>query len=56
MNDEDRTFVNKLFNFTGVGLALYVVASIYEWASSDSIIKLTVKCKYCRKRISQKER
>jgi len=48
------TFINKLLNFTGVGLALYIVASIYEWASSDSIIKLTVKCKYCRKRISQK--
>ena len=50
----DRTFLNKIFNFLGVGLALYAVASIYEWGSQDSIIKHMVKCKYCRKRISEK--
>ena len=52
--NRDRTFINKVLNFTGVGLALYIVASFYEWVSSDSIIKATVKCKYCRKRISEK--
>jgi len=35
-------------------LVLYFVASLYEWAASDSIIKHTVKCRYCRKRISEK--
>jgi len=40
----------------GVGLALYAVASIYEWASKDPIIKHTVKCIYCRKRINEKVR
>lgn len=50
----NSTFINKILNFLGVGLALYIVALIYEWASSDSIIKTTVKCKYCRKRISEK--
>lgn len=40
----------------GVGIALYAVASLYEWGSKDSIIKCTVKCKYCRKRISEKVR
>ena len=53
-NDGDRTFLNKVFNFIGVGLALYSIASIYSWLSSDAIIKHTVKCKYCRKRISEK--
>jgi len=48
------TFLNKIINFFGVGLALYTVASTYEWISNDSIIKHTVKCKYCRKRISEK--
>jgi len=47
-------FLNKVFNFFGVGLALYTVALIYEWGSKESIIKATVKCKYCRKRISEK--
>lgn len=50
----NRTFLNKIVNFMGVGLALYAVASIAEFWSSDPIIKHTVKCKYCRKRISEK--
>jgi len=45
-------FLNKLLNFAGVGLALYLIANIYGWVSRDSILKDTVKCKYCRKRIS----
>jgi large conductance mechanosensitive channel len=49
-----RAFLNKLINFMGVGIALYAIANIYEWVSSDSIIKHTIKCKYCRKRISEK--
>jgi large conductance mechanosensitive channel len=52
--DARRTFLNKVFNFMGVGMALYTVASVYEWCSNDSIIKCTVKCKYCKKRISEK--
>lgn len=50
----NRTFINKLLNFVGLGLVLYGVAKLYEWMSSDSIIKHTIKCKYCRKRISEK--
>lgn len=38
----------------GMGLALYVIANIYDTMSSESIIKTTVKCRYCRKRISSK--
>ena len=47
-------FINKVFNFIGIGVALYTVALVYGWASSDSVIKHTVKCKFCRKRISEK--
>ena len=50
------TFINKVFNFIGIGIALYTVALVYGWASNDSVIKHTVKCKYCRKRISEKVR
>ncbi|KAL2037906.1 hypothetical protein N7G274_009381 [Stereocaulon virgatum] len=48
------TFLNKIFNFLGIGLALYTIANVYTWVSNDAIIKNTVKCKYCRKRISEK--
>jgi len=48
------TFLNKVLNFIGLGIALYSIASFYEWMSKDSIIKHTVKCRYCRKRISEK--
>ena len=50
------TFINKVFNFIGIGVALYTVALVYGWASNDSVIKHTVKCKYCKKRISEKVR
>ncbi|PBP23621.1 hypothetical protein BUE80_DR005328 [Diplocarpon rosae] len=48
------TFFNKIINFIGVGLALYFVASVYDTVSTESIIKHTAKCRYCRKRISDK--
>ena len=50
------SFINEVFNFLGVGLALYVIAMVYGWVSNDSIIKHTVKCKFCKKRISEKVR
>lgn len=43
-----------MLNFIGLGIALYIVARVYGWAANDSVIKHTVKCKYCRKRISEK--
>jgi len=48
------TFVNKMINFLGMGIALYLVASVYGMVTNDSIVKRTVKCRYCRKRISEK--
>ena len=49
-----RTFINKVVSFMGVGFALYGLANFYQWMSHDPIIKHTVKCPYCRKRISEK--
>ncbi|KAI9743873.1 MAG: hypothetical protein M1818_002607 [Claussenomyces sp. TS43310] len=48
------TFIDKVLNLIGIGLALYIIANVYTWVSKDSVIKHTVKCKYCRKRISEK--
>lgn len=47
-------FLNKLVNFFGIGISLYGLAGLYQWLSNDPIIKHTVKCKYCRKSISEK--
>ena len=51
-----RTFINKVFSFMGIGLALYIIANVYTCVSRDAIIKNTIKCKFCRKRISEKVR
>ena len=55
-NVQFRAFINKLINFFGVGLALYLVAALYDLSGtkSDRIIKHMVKCKYCRKKISSR--
>jgi len=47
-------FLDHVLNFVGVGVSLYVVASAYGWASRDPIIKRQVKCRYCRKSMSEK--
>ena len=51
---DDSSFLDKVFNFFGIGIALYFIAQLYTWTSKDPIIKHTVKCKFCRKRISEK--
>ena len=53
-NGEGRSFVNNVIQFFVLGLSLYSIALIYTSISHDTIIKHTVKCKYCRKSISEK--
>ncbi|KAF4921317.1 Anditomin synthesis protein L [Colletotrichum viniferum] len=48
------SFVNQLVSFFCIGFALYGLAHIFQLFSRDPIIRPTVKCKYCRKRISIK--
>lgn len=47
-------FLDKVVRFFIVGFALYSIGRVYGWVSRENIIKYTVKCKYCRKRISEK--
>ncbi|KIM37983.1 hypothetical protein M413DRAFT_20107 [Hebeloma cylindrosporum] len=47
-------FFDSLVNFIGIGVVLYFIANVYGYFSKDSIIKHTVKCRYCRKEISSK--
>lgn len=49
-----RSFLDKVLRLLGIALALYMVARLYGWTTHDNIIKRTVKCKYCRKQISEK--
>ncbi|QSZ34142.1 hypothetical protein DSL72_005730 [Monilinia vaccinii-corymbosi] len=51
------SFLNNLINFMGVGLSLYGIAGLYQYFSRDNaIIKHTVRCKYCCKKIFEKAR
>lgn len=47
-------FLNRLINFVGVGLSLYGLASVYQCFSREPIIRYQVRCRYCRKYISEK--
>ena len=47
-------FIRHVVSFLCLGLMLYVLASIYQYFSKDDIIKHTVKCRYCKKRVSAK--
>ncbi|KAI4234900.1 MAG: hypothetical protein LQ349_003498 [Xanthoria aureola] len=47
-------FISKIIRLFVIALALFVIARAYGWAADDSVIKKQVKCKYCRKRISEK--
>ncbi|KDN66545.1 putative large conductance mechanosensitive channel protein [Colletotrichum sublineola] len=48
------SFLNQLVSFLCIGISLYGLAHIFQFFSPDPIIKHTVKCRYCRKRISNK--
>lgn len=48
------TFIDRIINFLGIAFALFLTGKVYGWAAGDAVIKRTVKCKYCRKRISEK--
>ena len=49
-----RTFIDRIVNFLAIALALFFAGKMYGWLSNDTVIKRSVKCKYCRKRISEK--
>jgi len=47
-------FLDKIVRFLVVALALWVVALAYSRGSGDNIVKKQVKCRFCRKYISEK--
>ncbi|KAF2179367.1 ion channel [Zopfia rhizophila CBS 207.26] len=47
-------FLDKIIRFILIALSLWAIASIYSKTTDDNIVKKQVKCKYCRKYISEK--
>ena len=47
-------FLSQVISFFVIAITLFLIARAYGWLTQDSVIKFTVKCKYCRKRISEK--
>ncbi|KAI0447791.1 large-conductance mechanosensitive channel [Xylaria telfairii] len=45
-------FIRHVVSFLFLGIMLYTLACLYQYFSKDNIIKPTVKCRYCKKRIS----
>ena len=48
------SFLAKALNFIGIALSLFGIAKTYEVLTNDKVVKRSVKCRYCRKRISEK--
>jgi hypothetical protein len=45
--------MDSIVNFFAIGFVLYILARIYGAVTSESIIKHSYKCKYCRKEIPE---
>ena len=49
-------FIDKIVRFFIIATALWLIAVVYSRTSGDNIVKKQVKCKFCRKYISEKAR
>ncbi|KAF2727439.1 putative ion channel [Polyplosphaeria fusca] len=47
-------FFDKVIRFLVIAASLWAIASIYSKTTDDNIVKKQVKCKFCRKYISEK--
>jgi large conductance mechanosensitive channel len=48
------SFVDKLLRFFLIALSLFLIAKMYSIVTKDNIVKRQVRCKYCRKYISER--
>ncbi|KAF2201151.1 gated mechanosensitive channel [Delitschia confertaspora ATCC 74209] len=48
------SFLDKIVRFILIAFSLWTIAMVYSRTSGDNIIKKEVRCKYCRKYISEK--
>ena len=47
-------FLDKVVRFLLVAVVLFTIGKLYGWMAGDKVIKKQVRCKYCRKYISEK--
>jgi|TARA_R110002003_G_scaffold104_9_gene8250 large conductance mechanosensitive channel len=48
------SFLDKVVRFLCIAIALWVIALGYSRGAGDNIVKKQVRCKFCRKYISEK--
>lgn len=48
------SFLDKIIRFLCIALTLWIIALAYSRGTDDNIVKKQVKCKFCRKYISEK--
>jgi large conductance mechanosensitive channel len=48
------SFLDKVVKFLVIAITLWIISVAYSKSSGDNIVKKQVKCKYCRKYISEK--
>lgn len=48
------SFIDKIVRFFIIAVSLWVIASVYSRGTDDNIVKKQIKCKFCRKYISEK--
>ncbi|GAP87283.1 putative large conductance mechanosensitive channel [Rosellinia necatrix] len=47
-------FIRHIVSFLCLGAMLYALACLYQFFSKEDFIKHTIKCRYCKKRVSEK--
>lgn len=48
------SFFDKIIRFLCIAVSLWIIALAYSRGTDDNIVKKQVKCKFCRKYISEK--
>lgn len=48
------TFIDKIVRFFLLAVSMWVIASVYSRTTKDNIVKRQVKCRFCRKYVSEK--
>lgn len=48
------SFLDKIGRFLCVAVSLWVISMVYSTTSGDNIVKKQVKCKFCKKYVSEK--
>ncbi|KAF2014605.1 gated mechanosensitive channel [Aaosphaeria arxii CBS 175.79] len=48
------TFIDTVVRFVILATSMWIIATVYSRTTDDNIVKRQVRCKYCRKFISEK--